>query len=83
LVFYQNANLHNLKNVSVDLPLGVLTVIAGVAGSGKSSLMEFFQKVYPKDVIAIDQKDIGTNSRSTPATYLDVSDDIRNFLQIQ
>ncbi len=75
----QNANLHNLKNVSVDLPLGVLTVIAGVAGSGKSSLMEFFQKVYPKDVIAIDQKDIGTNSRSTPATYLDVSDDIRKL----
>ncbi len=75
----KNANLHNLKNVSIDLPLGVLTVIAGVAGSGKSSLMEFFQKIYPKNVILIDQKDIGTNSRSTPATYLDVSDDIRKL----
>lgn len=75
----KNANLHNLKNVSIELPLGVLTVIAGVAGSGKSSLMEFFQKAYPKDVISINQKDIGTSSRSTPATYLDVSDDIRKL----
>jgi excinuclease UvrABC ATPase subunit len=75
----KNANLHNLKNISVKLPLGVLTVIAGVAGSGKSSLMEFFEKVYPEDIVSINQKDIGTNSRSTPATYLDISDDIRRL----
>lgn len=75
----KNANLHNLKNVSVKLPLGVLTVIAGVAGSGKSSLMEFFEGVYPKDVISINQKDIGMNSRSTPATYLDILEDIRKL----
>ncbi|MGE5630788.1 MAG: hypothetical protein ACM3TR_06775 [Caulobacteraceae bacterium] len=41
--FIENADLHNLKNISARLPLGVLTVIAGVAGSGKSSLMEFFR----------------------------------------
>lgn len=75
----KDANLHNLKNVSVELPLWVLTVIVGVAGSGKSSLMEFFQSVYPEDVISIRQKDIGINLRSTPATYLNISDDIRSL----
>lgn len=75
----KNANFHNLKNISVELPLGVLTVISGVAGSGKSSLMDFFQSVYPEDVVSIHQKDIGTSSRSTPATYLDISDHIRQL----
>ncbi len=75
----KNANLHNLKNVSVDLPLGILTVIAGVAGSGKSSLMEHFQTEFYEKVIAINQKDIGINLRSTPATYLDISDGIRDI----
>ena len=70
-------SLHNLKNVSVDLPLGVMTVIAGVAGSGKSSLMESFQNQIKEDVIFIGQKNIGINLRSTPATYLGVADDIR------
>lgn len=75
----KNANLHNLKNISVNLPLGILTVIAGVAGSGKSSLMEHFQNEFYEKVIAINQKDIGINLRSTPATYLDISDNIRNI----
>lgn len=75
----ENANLHNLKNVSVHFPLGVLAVIAGVAGSGKSSLMEFFQNVYPENIISIQQKDIGINLRSTPVTYLNIWDDIRNL----
>ena len=57
--------------------MGVMTVIAGVAGSGKSSLMEYFQSQYPGEVISIRQKDIGINLRSTPATYLDIADDIR------
>lgn len=70
-------SLHNLKNVSVELPLGVMTVIAGVAGSGKSSLMESFQNQIKEDVIFIGQKNIGINLRSTPATYLGVADDIR------
>ena len=70
-------SLHNLKDVSVDLPLGVMTVIAGVAGSGKSSLMESFQNQIKEEVIFIGQKNIGINLRSTPATYLGVADDIR------
>ncbi|MEG2928407.1 MAG: excinuclease ABC subunit UvrA [Oscillospiraceae bacterium] len=75
----ENATLHNLKNITVDLPLGVITVIAGVAGSGKSSLMEHFKSVYPENVISIRQKDIGINLRSTPATYLEIWDEIRNI----
>jgi len=75
----KNANLHNLKNINVDLPKGILTVIAGVAGSGKSSLMEFFEKEYNKNIIPIHQKSIGSNSRSTPATYLDIMDSIREI----
>ena len=73
----EHANLHNLKNVNVKLPLGVMTVIAGVAGSGKSSLMEYFTSQYPGEVISIRQKDIGINLRSTPATYLEIADKIR------
>ena len=68
---------HNLKNVSARLPMGVMTVIAGVAGSGKSSLMESFQRQCQEEVIFIGQRNIGINLRSTPATYLDISDDIR------
>ena len=76
-----NAHLHNLKNVSVKLPLGVMCGIAGVAGSGKSSLMECFRNAYPhpEDIVYISQKSIGISLRSTPATYLDVADDIRKL----
>ncbi|MCQ2272648.1 MAG: excinuclease ABC subunit UvrA [Bacteroidales bacterium] len=75
----RNATLHNLKDLSLDIPLGVLTVIAGVAGSGKSSLMEDFQKHCDRDTIFIGQKNIGINLRSTPATYLNISDTIRKL----
>ena len=77
----ENAHLHNLKNVSVKLPLGVMCGIAGVAGSGKSSLMECFRNAYPhpEDIVYISQKSIGISLRSTPATYLDVADDIRKL----
>ena len=75
----RNANLHNLKDLSLDIPQGVLTVIAGVAGSGKSSLMEFFQSHCERETIFIGQKNIGINLRSTPATYLDISDAIRKL----
>lgn len=75
----ENANLHNLKNISVNLPLGVLTVILGVAGSGKTSFIEHFQKVYKEEIILINQKDIGISSRSTPATYLNILDSIREL----
>ncbi|MEG2700461.1 MAG: ATP-binding cassette domain-containing protein, partial [Hungatella sp.] len=73
----EHANLHNLKDLTIRLPLGVMTVIAGVAGSGKSSLMEVFRNEYPGEVISIRQKDIGINLRSTPATYLEIADPIR------
>ncbi|WP_420595839.1 ATP-binding cassette domain-containing protein [Deinococcus sp.] len=73
----KNANLHNLKNVTVDIPTGVLTVVTGVAGSGKSSLInDVFLEQYP-DAIVIDQSRVTANSRSAPATYTGIMDDIR------
>ena len=75
----KNATLHNLKHIDVEIPQGVITVIAGVAGSGKSSLMEFFMQQESTPLVFIGQKDIGINLRSTPATYLDISDTIRRL----
>ena len=72
----RDASLHNLKNVNIDLPLGIFTVVAGVAGSGKSSLMECFRNNYD-GIVYISQKNIGVSLRSTPATYMDVAPDIR------
>jgi len=70
-------NVNNLKNVSVDIPVGVLTVVTGVAGSGKSSLIdEAFMSRYP-DAILIDQSAVGVSSRSNPATYTGILDDVR------
>ena len=77
----ENVSLHNIKDLTTDLPLGVMCGIAGVAGSGKSSLMECFRKAYPQpeEIVYISQKDIGISLRSTPATYLEVADDIRKL----
>jgi excinuclease ABC A subunit len=69
--------LNNLKNVSVDIPMGVLTVVTGVAGSGKSSLInQTFLRQHPASIV-IDQGAIGTSSRSNPATYTGIMDDVR------
>nr|WP_061841471.1 ATP-binding cassette domain-containing protein [Tetragenococcus halophilus] len=78
----KNADLHNLKNLSVDIPLGVLAVICGVAGSGKSSLASvIYQKIMQQDkeMVYISQKNIGVNLRSTPMTYLNIFDKIRSL----
>ncbi|MBU1586335.1 MAG: excinuclease ABC subunit UvrA [Actinobacteria bacterium] len=72
----RNASRNNLKDVSVDVPLGVLTVITGVAGSGKSSLIH---GSLPKgaDIISVDQAPIRGSRRSNPATYTGLLDPIR------
>jgi excinuclease UvrABC ATPase subunit len=72
----RNANLHNLRDVNVDIPLGVLCVVTGVAGSGKSSLIHGSM---PKGagVVSIDQTPIRGSRRSNPATYTGLLDPIR------
>ncbi|HEU0301711.1 MAG TPA: excinuclease ABC subunit UvrA [Longimicrobium sp.] len=72
----RHARANNLRDVSVDIPAGVLTAITGVAGSGKSSLIEIFLRQHP-EAIVIDQSAVGTSSRSNPATYTGVMDDVR------
>ncbi|MBO4590468.1 MAG: excinuclease ABC subunit UvrA [Bacteroidaceae bacterium] len=76
----EHARLHNLKDVTVRIPLGVFGIVAGVAGSGKSSLMECFRQALPEgEAIYISQKNIGVSLRSTPATYMDIAGDIRKL----
>lgn len=73
----KDATLHNLRNVSVDIPTGVLTLVTGVAGSGKSTLInEVFLSKNP-DAIVIDQSAVGVSTRSNPATYTGIMDDVR------
>ncbi len=73
----RNARENNLKGVDVDIPTAVLTVITGVAGSGKSSLIDgVFLPEHP-EAIVIDQSAVGTSTRSNPATYTGVMDEIR------
>jgi excinuclease ABC A subunit len=76
----RGASTHNLENVDVDIPLGVLVVITGVAGSGKSSLIDgsIVNSRPPRDgVVAVDQAAIRGSRRSNPATYTGLLDPIR------
>ena len=72
----RGADTHNLKAVDVDIPLGVLVVLTGVAGSGKSSLID--DSVAGRDgVVVVDQAAIRGSRRSNPATYSGLLDPIR------
>ncbi|HEV2073760.1 MAG TPA: excinuclease ABC subunit UvrA [Thermomicrobiales bacterium] len=72
----RGASTHNLRDVDVDIPLGVLCVITGVAGSGKSSLIH--GSVSGQDgVVAVDQTPIKGSRRSNPATYTGLLEPIR------
>ena len=73
----RGASTHNLRDVDVDIPLGVLVVVTGVAGSGKSSLIQ--GSVSGRDgVVSVDQAAIRGSRRSNPATYTGLLDPIRN-----
>jgi len=73
----RNAKANNLQNVIVDIPKGVLTVITGVAGSGKSSLIhQTFLRQHPGSIV-IDQSPVGVSSRSNPGTYTGIMDEVR------
>ncbi len=76
----RGASAHNLRNVDVNIPLGVLVVVTGVAGSGKSSLIDgsIINSRPPRDgVVSIDQTAIRGSRRSNPATYTGALDPIR------
>jgi excinuclease UvrABC ATPase subunit len=72
----RGARTHNLKNVDVDIPLGVLVVVTGVAGSGKSSLIHGSVSGQ-EGVVSVDQTPIRGSRRSNPATYTDLLEPIR------
>ena len=77
----RDACLHNLKHVDADIPLGVMSVISGVAGSGKSTLIsQVFAKQYADRCVLIDQGPIMATNRSTPASFLGFFDEIRKLL---
>ena len=78
----EGQNYHNLGGLRAKIPLGVLTVFCGVAGSGKSSLGDAALRRFDRlgqPVAAISQKSIGISLRSTPATYMEIGDAVRKL----
>ncbi|MEO6231697.1 MAG: excinuclease ABC subunit UvrA [Ferruginibacter sp.] len=75
----ENANLFNLKNITVKIPKNVLSVVTGVAGSGKTTLISKVLPMQFPEVKLIDQSAIASSARSNLLTYLGVSDIIRNL----
>lgn len=75
----RGASTHNLHDVDVDLPLGVLTVVTGVAGSGKSSLVHgaLPRQAGGEHVVSVDQSPIRGSRRSNPATYTGLLEPVR------
>ncbi|WP_020524064.1 ATP-binding cassette domain-containing protein [Catelliglobosispora koreensis] len=73
----EKASLHNLKDVTIDVPAGVLTVVTGVAGSGKSSLIQGCLPVNYPEAVLVDQVLPRGSKRSSPATYTGMLDPIR------
>lgn len=78
----KNSSLHNLKEVSVEIPKQILTVITGVAGSGKSSLVKSLINQY-KEIVVIDQSALRGGRRSNISTYTGILDVIRNLFAKQ
>ncbi|MDW5330854.1 excinuclease ABC subunit UvrA [Plantactinospora sp. KLBMP9567] len=72
-----NARTHNLRDLSLNIPAGVLTVLAGVAGAGKSSLVGGAFRVQHPEAVIVDQSMPHANRRSTAVTYSGVADQIR------
>lgn len=73
----KEASIHNLKNITVDIPTGIFVCVTGVAGSGKSSLIiDVFARNHPESII-IDQSGVARSSRSNAATYIKAFDYIR------
>ncbi|MGW3204340.1 ATP-binding cassette domain-containing protein [Streptomyces sp. NPDC001135] len=77
-LWVKGASRHNLREVTVEFPTGVLTVVTGVAGSGKSTLTGELTAAHPGAVV-VDQSAIGVSGRSTPATYLGIMDTVRRL----
>lgn len=74
----KNANINNLKNISIDIPRNVLIMVTGVAGSGKSSLFtQYFYSHTKEECVLIDQKSIKGMNKSNIATYMGFFDKIR------
>lgn len=77
--FYQGviSEANNLKHQQLNIPKGLLTVLTGVAGSGKSSLVEHSLRVAYPEAVMVTQASLAANSRSSPATFIGIMDGIR------